>query len=140
MSKEFPKGEILIYKTSDGQTQLDVKLESETVWLTQAQMVILFQTTKQNISLHINNIFKDGELNRNSVVKEYLTTAADGKNYKTKHYNLDMILSVGYRVKSHIATHFRQWATQRLSQQVGRQRVCCIKKSVKSALIHATLC
>jgi prophage maintenance system killer protein len=112
MSKEFPKGEIVIYKTSDGQTQLDVKLESETVWLTQAQMVILFQTTKQNISLHINNIFKEGELNGNSVVKEYLTTASDGKTYNTKYFNLDVIISVGYRVKSKRGTQFRIWANR----------------------------
>jgi len=76
----------------------------------------LYQTTKQNISLHIQNIYAEGELDENSVVKEYLTTAADGKNYKTKYYNLDMIISVGYRIKSHIATHFRQWATQRLRE------------------------
>jgi hypothetical protein len=97
---DSPRGEIVIYKASDGSAQLDVKLEEETVWLTQAQMVILFQTTKQNVSLHINNIFKEGELSEKSVVKEYLTTAADGKTYKTKYYNLDVIISVGYRVKS----------------------------------------
>ncbi len=102
-----PKGEIVIYKASDGSAQLDVKLEEETVWLTQAQMLILFQTTKQNVSLHINNIFKEGELSEKSVVKEYLTTAADGKTYKTKYYNLDVIISVGYRVKSKRGTQFR---------------------------------
>ena len=81
-------------------------------------MAQLYQTTKQNISLHIQNIYEEGELVENSVVKEYLTTAADGKNYKTKYYNLDMIISVGYRIKSHIATHFRQWATQRLREYI----------------------
>lgn len=86
------------------------------MWLTQAQMVELFQTTKQNISLHTNNIFKEGELNANSVVKEYLTTASDGKNYKVKHYNLDVIISVGYRVKSLVGTHFRRWATERIKE------------------------
>jgi hypothetical protein len=85
-------------------------MEEETVWLSQAQMAELFQTTKQNVSLHINNTFKDGELEKNSVVKEYLTTAADGKNYKTAYYNLDVIISVGYRVKSLRGTQFRRWA------------------------------
>ncbi|BDQ04478.1 MAG: cytochrome c [Ignavibacterium sp.] len=107
---DAPRGEIVIYKASDGSAQLDVKLEEESVWLTQAQMVILFQTTKQNVSLHINNIFKEGELSEKSVVKEYLTTAADGKKYKTKYYNLDVIISVGYRVKSKRGTQFRIWA------------------------------
>lgn len=79
---------------------LEVRVEDETVWLNQGQMVDLFQSTKQNISLHINNIFKEGELQRNSVVKESLTTAIDGKRYKTKYYSLDVIISVGYRVKS----------------------------------------
>lgn len=82
----------------DSTLQLEVKIEEDTVWLTQAQMVELFQSSKQNISLHINNIFKEGELDRNSVVKDYLTTASDGKNYRYKLYNLDVIISVGYRV------------------------------------------
>jgi len=111
-------GEILIYQTEGGQTKLEVRLEGETLWLSQADLARLYQTTKQNISLHIQNIYEEGELDENSVVKEYLTTAADGKNYKTKHYNLDMIISVGYRIKSQIATHFRQWATQRLREYV----------------------
>jgi len=110
--------EILIYQTPDGNTKVDVRVEEETVWLSQQQMGELFQTTKQNISLHIKNIFTEGELLENSVVKEYLTTAADGKNYKTLHYNLDVIISVGYRVKSHIGTHFRIWATQRLKEYI----------------------
>ncbi|MDR0479163.1 MAG: virulence RhuM family protein [Burkholderiaceae bacterium] len=92
--------EIIIYQTGDGRTKIDVRMEDETVWLTQAQMAELFQTTKQNISLHINNAFKEGELESDSVVKEYLTTAADGKNYSIGYYNLDAIISVGYRVKS----------------------------------------
>ena len=119
-TKTPPRGEIVIYKASDGKTQLDVKLEEETVWLTQAQMVILFQTTKQNVSLHINNIFKEGELSRNSVVKEYLTTAADGKTYKTKYFNLDVIISVGYRVKSKRGTQFRIWANSVLKDFLVR--------------------
>ena len=101
--------EIILYQP-DSTLSLDVRVENETVWLNQAQMVDLFQSTKQNISLHINNIFKEGELQRNSVVKEYLTTAADGKRYRTKYYSLDVIISVGYRVKSLRGTKFRQWA------------------------------
>ena len=89
--------EIIIYQTQDGLTKIDVRMENETLWLTQLQMADLFQITKQNVSLHINNIFKEGELSAYSVVKDYLTTAADGKNYSTKHYNLDAILAVGYR-------------------------------------------
>ena len=108
--------EILLYQTEDGQTKIDVRIENETVWLAQKQMVKLFQTTKQNVSLHIRNIFKEGELEENSVVKESLTTAADGKNYSTKYYNLDVIISVGYRVKSHRGTQFRIWATQQLRE------------------------
>jgi hypothetical protein len=108
--------EMLIYQTEDGDTKIDVRMENETVWLTQTQMAELFQTTKQNISLHINNCFKEGELNRDSVVKEYLTTAADGKRYPTKYYNLDVIISVGYRVKSLRGTQFRIWANTVLKE------------------------
>jgi hypothetical protein len=110
--------EFLIYQTPNGNTKVDVRVEDETVWLNQQQMTELFQTTKQNISLHIKNIFEEGELQEDSVVKEYLTTAADGKKYRTLHYNLDVIISVGYRVKSHIGTHFRIWATQRLRDYI----------------------
>ena len=107
---------MLIYQTEDGQTKIETLMVDETVWLTQAQLVELFQTTKQNISLHIRNIFTEGELAENSVVKDYLTTGNDGKNYSTKHYNLDVIISVGYRVKSHRGTQFRQWATKQLKE------------------------
>ncbi len=106
--------EIIIYKTKDKQTQIEVNFENDTVWLTQQQMALLFGQTKQNISLHVNNCFKEKELKPSSVVKESLTTASDGKRYKTKYYNLDVIISVGYRVKSVRGTQFRQWATQRL--------------------------
>src|ERR1700722_12552933 len=115
MSQE---SEILIYQSPQGKTQIDVRVEGETVWLSQGQMAELFQTTKQNISLHIRNIFKEGELTQDSVVKEYLTTAADGKDYRTLNYNLDVIISVGYRVRSHVGTHFRIWATQRLREYI----------------------
>jgi hypothetical protein len=110
--------DILIYQSGDGQTKVDVRIDGETVWLSQAQMVDLFQTSKQNISLHIQNVFKEGELEENSVVKEYLTTAADKKTYKTKFYNLDVIISVGYRVKSQQGTQFRIWATKRLKEYI----------------------
>lgn len=106
--------EIVIYKSSQNNIELKVSFDNDTVWLTQAQMASLFMQTKQNVSLHINNCFKEKELEQYSVVKEYLTTALDGKNYKTKYYNLDVIISVGYRVKSKQGTQFRQWATQRL--------------------------
>jgi len=112
------ESEILIYQSPQGNTHIEVRMEGETVWLTQGQMAELFHTTKQNISLHINNIFKEGELVADSVVKEYLTTAADGKKYRTLNYNLDVIISVGYRVRSHVGTHFRIWATQRLREYI----------------------
>lgn len=102
MKKDNQKSQIIIYKTEDGETKIDVRFENETVWLTQNALAELFQTTKQNISQHIKNIFEDGELQLNSVVKDFLTTAADGKDYATKYYNLDLIISVGYRVKSTI--------------------------------------
>jgi hypothetical protein len=111
-------GQFLIYQTEDGRLKVEARLENETLWLTQQQMADLFQTSKQNISLHLKNIFEEQELAESSVVKDYLTTAADGKNYLTKHYNLDAILSVGYRVKSAVATRFRIWATQRLREYI----------------------
>lgn len=114
------ENEIIIYQTQDGRTKIDVRIENETVWLTQNQMAELFQTTKQNISLHIKNIFEEGELLENSVVKDYLTTASDGKKYNTKHYNLDVIISVGYRVKSLRGTQFRIWATQVLKEYMKK--------------------
>ncbi|MFZ1936550.1 MAG: virulence RhuM family protein [Thermoguttaceae bacterium] len=109
-----PGGQILIYR--DGATNLQVRLDGRTVWLPQAAMAELYQTSKQNISLHIQNILQEKELQPKSVVKEYLTSAADGKQYRTLHYSLDMILAVGYRVRSARGTAFRQWATARLSE------------------------
>jgi prophage maintenance system killer protein len=108
------ENQIEIYTSNDGKTQIEVSFSDDTVWLNQEQLAFLFDQTKQNVSLHINNCFKEGELARASVVKESLTTAKDGKNYKVKHYNLDVIISVGYRVKSRRGTQFRIWATQRL--------------------------
>jgi len=106
--------EIEIYKSVDGALQVEVRIEEDTVWLNQQQMSKLFSQTKQNVSLHINNCFREKELQQKSVVKQSLTTAADGKRYQTTYYNLDVIISVGYRVKSKQGTQFRQWATQRL--------------------------
>ena len=113
------KGEIVLYQPDDN-VRLEVKLQDDTVWLTQLQMAELFKSTKQNISLHVNNIFREGELAKNSVVKECLTTASDGKNYRTKYYNLDVIISVGYRVKSSVGTRFRQWANAVLKDYLLR--------------------
>jgi len=107
---------ILFYQSEDGTSRIEVRLEEGTVWLPQALIAELYQTTKQNISLHIRNIFDEGELQPYSVVKEYLTTAVDGKQYRTKFYNLDMILAIGYRVRSHRGTQFRVWATERLRE------------------------
>ena len=111
--------EIILYQP-DNSIRLEVMLREDTVWLTQAQMSLLFQSTKQNISLHINNIFREGELDKFSVVKDFLTTAADGKNYHTLYYNLDVIISVGYRVKSIRGTQFRQWANSVLKDYLLR--------------------
>ena len=107
------ENKIVIYQTEDGQTQIDVRLDNDTVWLTQAQMVELFQTTKQNVSLHVGNVFKEGELEQESTVKEFLTVQKEGLREvarKVKYYNLDVIISVGYRVKSKRGTAFRIWA------------------------------
>jgi hypothetical protein len=106
------KNEIIIYQNEDSATKIEVRLEDETVWLTQVQMAELFETSRNNITLHISNIFKEKELEINSVCKESLLTASDGKKYRTKHYNLDVIISVGYRVKSLRGTQFRIWANK----------------------------
>ena len=106
---KLPSSQILLYVPKDGEAKIEVKLEDETVWLTQAQMTDLFQTTKQNISLHLKNIFSEGELEENSVVKDFLTTALDGKKYRTLYYNLDAIISVGYRINSYRVRSFVSW-------------------------------
>ena len=108
MGKDF---RFLMYQSADEEVSINAMVEDETIWLTQKGMAELFQTSKQSISYHVNNCFNEGELNRNSVVKEFLTTAADGKEYVTQFYNLDAIISVGYRINSRRATHFRIWAT-----------------------------
>lgn len=114
------KGDIVIYKTQDGLTKINVKFEDETVWLTQAQLVELYQTSKSNISEHIKHIFEEGELDEKSVVRNFRTTASDGKTYNTKFYNLDMIISLGYRVKSIVATQFRRWATELIKEYLKK--------------------
>ena len=110
------RNKFIMYTTDDGQIDIEVRVEEENVWLTQNSMAELFDTTKQNISLHIKNIFEEKELEENSVVKECLTTAKDGKNYKTKFYNLDLIISVGYRVRSVRGTQFRIWANKLIKE------------------------
>ena len=111
-------GEILIYQSKQGDIKIDVRLEDEMVWLTQEQMQNLFGKSKATISEHIKNVFDEGELDKNSVVRNFRTTASDGKSYATNFYNLDVIISVGYRVKSQQGTQFRIWATQRLKEYI----------------------
>jgi len=108
----------VIYETEDRITKVAVRLEDETVWLTQAHLAELFQTSRPNITMHIKNILEEGELQEVSVCKDFLHTAADGKNYNTKYYNLDMIISLGYRINSKVATKFRIWATERLKEYI----------------------
>lgn len=115
----YENGEIIIYQTDDGLTKIDVKVQNETVWLSQQQMADLYDTTKQNISSHIKNIFDEEELAMDSTVKEFLTVQKEGNRKverKVKYYNLDMIISLGYRIKSKVATNFRRWATERLKE------------------------
>jgi len=118
MSDLPAKSELLIYEAENGAIKLEVRFEGETVWLTQELMADLFQTTKQNIGQHLKNIFEEGELAPPAVVKNFFTAATDGKNYSTNFYNLDAIISVGYRIKSRVATQFRIWATQRLREYI----------------------
>jgi hypothetical protein len=113
--------QIIIYKTESGQTKLEVRLENETVWLTQKSMAELFQTTSQNITIHLKNIFEEGELDENPTCKDFLQVQKEGSRMverKQRFYNLDAIISVGYRVKSHVATSFRIWATQRIKEYI----------------------
>ena len=109
-------GDIIIYQTEDGLTKINVNIQGETVWLSLDLMAELFQRDKSTISRHIKNIFNEGELSPDSVVAKFATTAADGKNYQVDYYNLDVIISVGYRVKPVRGTQFRIWATQRLKE------------------------
>ena len=121
MSKNKNQSQLIIYQAEDGKIKIDVRFQDETVWLTQQLMADLFQTTKQNISLHVRNIYEEGELNAKATVKNFLTVQAEGGRSvqrQIEYYNLDMIISIGYRVKSNIATRFRQWATQHLREYI----------------------
>ena len=115
-TQSSPGDSLLLYQSEDGQVKLDVRFEGETVWLSQSQMTVLFSRDKSTISRHLKSIFEEGELVRQSVVANYATTADDGKTYQVDFYNLDVVLAVGYRVKSEQGTRFRQWATQRLRE------------------------
>jgi hypothetical protein len=110
--------ELILYQTEDGRTRVEVRFEGETAWLSLSQMAELFQRDKSVISRHVKNVFDEGELDRASVVAKPATTAADGKTYQVEYFNLDVIISVGYRVKSHRGTQFRIWATQRLREYI----------------------
>jgi hypothetical protein len=131
------ENQIVIYTSPDNHTEVTVKMQDDTVWLTQAQMAELFDTTKQNIGLHMKNIFSGGELDKISVVKDFFTTASDGKDYRTQYYNLDAIISVGYRVNSKRGTAFRIWATQRLREylvqgySINQSRLDELGKTIK---------
>ena len=111
---------VIIYETDDNIAKISVRLEDETVWLTQQQLSELYDTSRPNVTMHIKNIFADGELNETAVSKKFLQTAADGKNYEVLFYNLDMIISLGYRINSKVATRFRQWATVRLREYITK--------------------
>jgi hypothetical protein len=120
--KDNGNTQIIIYKTEDGQVKIDVRFDGETVWLTQNALADLFQTTKQNVSLHIKKIYKEDELKKDSTVKYYLTVQNEGTreiSRELEYYNLDLIISVGYRIKSNIATAFRQWATNGQNSQLS---------------------
>lgn len=126
LMNEESKGEIIIYRAEDGETRLEVSLKEDTVWLSQAQMCQLFDKNKRTVSEHIRNIFKEGELHKTSVVRKFRTTARDGKSYEIGYYNLDVIISVGYRVNSRRGTQFRIWATQVLGDHLVT--VFCMQK------------
>ncbi len=111
---------IILYQDENGLTNVSVRFADEDLWLTQNQIAEIYDTSRPNITMHIKNIINDGELDEHSVSKDFLLTAADGKNYKTLHYNLDMIIAIGYRVQSQVATRFRRWATQRLHEYIQK--------------------
>ena len=115
-----PNSEIVLYQTEDGQTRIDVRMAGETVWLSLDQMAVLFQRDKSTISRHVSNLFSEGELDRAPVVADFATTGADGKTYQVTYYNLDVIISVGYRVKSLRGTQFRRWALAVLKEYLTK--------------------
>ena len=114
------ENKIILYKDEEGKVNVNVRFADEDVWLTQAQLVEIYQSSKSNISEHLKNIFEDKELDQDSVVRKFRTTAADGKSYQVLHYNLDVIIALGYRVQSPIAVRFRRWATQRLHEYIQK--------------------
>ena len=114
------RNNMIIYVSKDGNVKVDVNIQNEDIWMSQDVMANLYDTTKQNISYHLSNIFKEEELDKNSVVKDFLTTASDGKNYNVLHYNLDAIIAVGYRINSKKATEFRIWATKVLKEYMTK--------------------
>jgi len=118
MSKQ--ENNIILYQDENGITKVSVRFSGEDIWLTQKQIAEVYDTTRPNITMHIKNIIQEGELDDVSVCKDFLLTASDGKNYKTAHYNLDMIIAIGYRVQSQIATRFRRWATERLHEYIQK--------------------
>lgn len=118
MKNKRSENQVIIYETDDGKARIDVRFEEENVWLTQKLLADLFETTIANINMHLKNIFQQKELDENSVIKDFLITASDGKQYKTKHYNLEVIIAIGYRVNSSRGTLFRQWATERLREYI----------------------
>lgn len=120
MQNNQPKSEIIIYQNEASEVKIDVRLENDTVWLTQAQLVDLYQTSKSNISEHIKHIYEEGELDRNSTVRNFRTVATNSKSYEMEYYNLDVIISLGYRIRSRIATNFRIWATERLNEYIRK--------------------
>ncbi|MEA3546912.1 MAG: RhuM family protein [Thermodesulfobacteriota bacterium] len=130
--------QLLIYQSEDGVTRLEVQLQDETVWLSQKHMAELFQTSKQSIGQHLKNIFAEEELDEKAVVKNFFTTAADGKKYQTNFYNLDGIISVGYRIKSHVTTRFRQGPPSTSASLLSKARNQTIKEEVaaQSAVTH----
>lgn len=127
--------EFLIFTNQNKTSTIEVRYENGTIWLSQKLMAILFDCSVDNISLHLKNLFKSGEIDENSVTEEYSATASDGKNYKTKHYNLDAIISVGYRVNSVRATQFRQWATQVLKEYAIKGYVLDRKRMENGAFL-----
>ncbi len=136
---QSPETPVLVYQADDGAIRVEVRVAGETVWLNQAQMAGLFQTTKQNVGLQIRNVFAEGELTPESVVKDFFTTAADGKQYRTRHYNLDVIISAGYRVKSLRGTQFRIWVAMSLRQyrQLKAQFITCYQADNSIGKIRA---
>ena len=118
MDKE---NKLIIYKDEEGKVSVNTRFADEDIWLTQAQLVEIYQSSKSNISEHLTNIFADKELEQDAVVRKIRTTAANGKNYQVLHYNLDVIIALGYRVQSPIAVRFRRWATQRLHEYIKEQ-------------------